>query len=319
MKTGIFIALGLVALLVGCASTPSVGHKPQPVPYWQNSQWVNALVTTIKYELVYPIEMAKAKFPSGQAIVQFTYDNGRLRDAHIIKSTGNQILDSAITEQIVNIKPPLAEGLDTNMPRRFELPVNLSADNLQFYGSIRDAIQAHVYYPRSGVLHRQQGFVKVQFEYRNGHVLNSSIVQLIGSKVFGEAALRQLSQAKMPSPPTWARDKTFAFTIPFCFSFTGYICPGTHVEIQYVSSDTQTQAVYSTCTKVGFSYKSSNIVNVHIVTSSGDANLDKAALQTISKGNFPQPSTTQKEHASSFEMPVCFNNKAPNQPAAKAP
>ncbi|MGH8415331.1 MAG: TonB family protein, partial [Gammaproteobacteria bacterium] len=126
MRTKLLPALGIAGLLAGCASSPSV-------PYWQNSRWINALATKIENQLVYPIEATKAGFPSGQAIVQFTYDNGRLTDVFIAKSTGNYILDSAITTQIAQIKPPILPGSEIAVPRQFRLPIALSIANSTFF------------------------------------------------------------------------------------------------------------------------------------------------------------------------------------------
>lgn len=317
MQTNILAALVTAGLLGGCASTPAVPSRAPSVPYWQNPQWINELATTITNGLVYPAEATKVGFPSGQAIVQFSYDNGRLRDVRIVKSTGSQILDSALAVQIANMRPPLARGLNTNTSRRFQLPVNLSVKDSGFFRSMRNAIQTHVHYPRTAVLHGEQGFIVVRFEYRNGNVLNPTVVKSIGSKVFEHAALKQLSHAKMPPPPVWARDKTFTFQVPFCFVFSEGACPGTHMEIRYMSSNTQLYPTASLCTQVVFDYKGNKISDVRVADSSGDAKLDKAALLTISQGNFPQPSATLKNQAASFKIPVCFSNKISGQPTAK--
>ncbi len=313
MRTKLLIAFGITGMLAGCATTPAV-------PYWDNPKWINELVVKINSNLAYPVAAETAGFPSGQAIVQFTYDHGELRDVHIIKSTGSNILDSAITKQITDMKPPLAVGLNTNTSRQFQLPVKLNIAHSQFYRSVRDAIVlGHTYYPRSAVLNGQQGLVDVRFEYRNGHVLNPTVVQTIGSKIFEEAAIKKLVSAKMPPPPAWALDKTFTFKFQICFTFSGYLCPGPNIEIRYLGNNTPPAATTSSCTKVGFAYKENEISDVHVVSSSGDANLDKAALATISQGNFPKPSADLKKRTSSFEIPVCFSNTAQSQPAAKMP
>ena len=178
MWTKLLAALGITCLLAGCASTPAV-------PYWQNPKWINALLVTINNNLVYPVEATTVGFPYGQATVQFAYDNGRLKDVHIVKSTGNQILDSAITTQITDMKPPVARSLDTTISRQFQVPITFSISHSQFYRAIYGAIMSgHTYYPRSAVLHGQQGLVEVRFKYRNGYVLNQTIEHTIGSTIF---------------------------------------------------------------------------------------------------------------------------------------
>lgn len=218
------------------------------------------------------------------------------------------------------MKPPLARGLDTTTSRLFQVPVNFSIAHSEFFRSIRDAIvSGHAYYPRSAVLHGQQGLVEVRFEYRNGHIFNQTVVKTIGSKIFEDAALKKVSSAKMPPSPAWARDRTFTFKIPICFTFRGNLCPGPNIEIHYASSGAQAQSVNNACAEVGFSYKAGKITNPRIVSSSGDADLDKTALQTISSGNFPQPPTSLKNHTSTFEIPVCLSNKTQSQPPTKTP
>lgn len=324
MSTKLLMALGAASLLIGCASTTS--HLPQApsIPYWQNPQWISELAAQINSNLIYPVAATTVGFPSGQAIVQFTYDDGKLENTKIIKSTGSQILDSAIIAQIADIKPPLARGLETNLPRQFQLPVSLNIGDSQFYRSLDEAVRAatrtYGYYPRSAVLNGNQGRVTVRFQYRNGTVLNPTVVNVIGSKIFERAALKALSYAKMPPAPAWARDKTLDLKVDICFIFTGtHICPGPNIEILYTGSNAPPAATTNACTEVGFDYKGRKISNVYVVNSSGNPNLDKVALLTISQGNFTQPSTALKNQTSSFEIPVCFSDKAPGRNSAKTP
>lgn len=315
MKIAVITALGLAGLLCGCASTP----------YWQNPQWINKLAATISNGLVYPSDALQAGPASAQAVVLFTYDNGRLRDVSIVKSTGNQILDAAITTEIARIKPPPAWGSDTKLPRQFQLPVNLSTGQSEFTVAIRDAIVRELigYYPRTAALSGQQARVDVQFEYRNGHVVKQTVVKIIGSKAFEKAfeaaALEAVASAKMPLPPPWAHDRTFSFTIPICFTIKAQLCPGPNTLTQYISSHAQEQTKTAGCAEVAFSYKDGAIVNAHILSSSGSAALDQTALHTISEGDFSQPTRAQQENKKNFQIPVCFRDRATNQSPAKAP
>lgn len=318
MRAQFLTALLIAAMLAGCTSHPvepvlphaSQRAEPAPsqVPYWDNPQWINDLGKTINNHLVYPVAAEEAGPPSAHAVVQFTYDNGTLDHVRIIKSTGIPIIDSAIVTQVPQIKPPLAEGPNKSMPRVFQLRVTLTIRDPQFTRAILVAISKTQFYPRSAIIDGDQGWVVVRFQYRNGSVLKSSIAKWAGVDVFRQAALETLSHAQLPSPPSWARDKTLTMSFGICYAFSpnfGSQCPSSEMGIHYESNNKSVPFPMSDCTLVGYDYKDGKIADVHLENSSGDTDRDKAALLTVTHGNFPQPAADLRSTESGFLEPVC--------------
>ncbi|MGB9428903.1 MAG: TonB family protein [Gammaproteobacteria bacterium] len=302
MKPTTVTALWLAIVLAGCASAP-------PKPYWENDQWINAMAKTIKSNVHYPKkEAAQRGDPAGQAIVRFTYAAGAITDVTIVKSTGHQILDTAIAVQMPEIKLPPAAGLDTELPHRFQIPVDMvPSDRDVFFMELSEDIRKHVHYPYTSIAHGDQGIVIAHFRYRNGNILNSRIIQSSGSPALDKTVIDALSQLKAPPPPPWARDKTLSFNVPIVFC--SWKKPCITLVSRYVPHDMTGTAATELCSEVGFDYKENKISNVHLIHSSGNADINKDALSRISKGDFLPPPENMKDKDMNFAIPVCYNGK----------
>lgn len=332
MRAQLLTALLISLMLAGCTShpvkpvLPHASHPVEPVPsqvsYWENPQWINDLGTTINDNLVYPANIKSSSHNAAHAVVQFIYDNGQLSNVRILKSTGNQILDSAIVTQLQHIKPPPAEGGNINLSKVFQLPITLEVPVPQFSQSILLAINSQKYYPMSALMNNDQGLAIVDFQYRNGEIVKSSIYKSTGSRVLDKAVLNILADAKMPMPPPWAHNKMLHFRVELCWGIyesPSNPCHYSIIEIRYVSGNISTPHPVSDCALVGYDYKDGEIADIHIVNSSGDTDQDKTALLTVTRGNFPQPPTDLRSTESGFLEPVCASHKAVPQHPAKAP
>ena len=322
MQARILTALLITGLLTACASTTMPPAKIPSAPYWENPQWINAMGQAIQDNIQYPIEAAKNGFPSGRAVVQFTYADDQFQDVSIIKSTGNKILDATIETQIPKIKPPVVAGSTASVPHRFQLTVNIAPYSYSFIREVHDDLRKYARYPRIAILSGQQGIVVAHFQYLNGTVLNPSIEKSSKWPALDKAVLDELLHIKLPLPPSWALDKKLGFRVPICFSLGRTpSCAGIVTEVRYVPSGTTTTTTTTThqpCADIGFDYQNGKISNVRLIHSSGDVDIDKDALSRISRGDFPPPPENQKDQASNFEIPVCYSNKQPPPTAASA-
>ncbi|MGH8283102.1 MAG: hypothetical protein ACRESE_04570 [Gammaproteobacteria bacterium] len=316
MKSLTITVLGLAILLAGCASTPSV-------PYWENPQWVNALSETVHKDIQYPNDAATEDFPSGTAIVTFTYDNGKLKAPRILKSTGSPILDAAIVKQISNIPPPQAQGLNIAAPHDFEMEIGMYAADTKFFKVISYAIGSHlrhVHWPVAaqwrGMKQGAVGWVIVGFQYRNGIILDTEIVQSNGNAILDKLVLNSLRTTPMPMPPDLAKNKILNIQAPFCFPSRPGECRNNGTQIQYVSASESTIPQKPPCAEIGYRNKYGITSNLHLIESSGDANFDKRALAAVSEGKFPHPSRWD-DAVSDYNIPIC-NNSGPDDTSPKA-
>lgn len=296
MKNGILIALGLATLLSGCAT---------PVPYWQNLQWVNSLATTVHKNIQYPKSAVNENFPSGTAVVTFYYDNGSLRAPHIVQSTGSRLLDTAIIEQIPEIKPPVAEGLDLTTPRGFQMNINLYPADIEMFRTIQRTLQEHIQYPFGG---GSGGTVVAEFKYRDGEILDPKIITSSGNSALDHTVMKELQTTALPKPPDWLANKTFSFELPYCFGLGTNSCGGTVTEVRYVPAGQFSNSSKAPCAEIGYRYHEGAVTNVRLIKSSGNGDLDKRALAEAAQGKLARPPMRYDRATSNYTVPICNNN-----------
>lgn len=308
MRARILAILMIAGLLASCASTS--------VSYWDNPQWVNALGKVVHSGIQYPKDAAQEDFPSGTAIIEFTYDNGKLQAPHILKSTGSKALDAAIIDQIPVITLPKAQGLNTKTPHNFEMEVSLYAANSAFSRAINRAISKnmlHFHFPAAAESRDMKlgavGWVVINFKYRNGKIFDTKIAQSNGNALLNSIILQVLQTASMPPTPDYARNLTFNLSAPFCIPSRPWQCQDRFMQIQYVPAGTSDTIPKSPCAEVAYRYKDGKISRVHLIVSSGDSNLDKQAVAAVVAGEFPHPMPLWDRAINDYSVPVCNNNR----------
>lgn len=212
--------IGFVALLMGCASAP-------PKPYWDNPEWVAALNTSIQSLITYPSIEAQKGWPVLNAVVEFTYESRQLENLRIVQTTGSDRLDYYFIIQIEKVRDlPWSYGSYASVPHTFQVKIDLKPTRRDFYTVLRRNIERQTHYPRAVLPTKEQGWVILGFSYRNGTVLNVAVVKSSGSHAFEKAAVDQLKNIKLPSPPPSMdlSGKVLHFTISFCYLLPGNAC-----------------------------------------------------------------------------------------------
>lgn len=306
MWAKVLTALSVAGFLAGCAIAPAV-------PYWQNSDWVNSLATIVKDNVEYPRSAAAQDLPSGTAIVTFIYYKGNLLEPHIVQSTGSPILDEAITEQISKIHPPQAVGSDTDTPHAFQMTIPMSPISSSLRLALSQALAGHIQYPIMAERYGSSGLLTAYFEYKDGEILNPKIQKSSGSIRLDQAVLNELRTTTLPKPPDWLKNKTFSFSVPYCFGLL--TCANTVTQVRYVPAGESSSLSKPPCAVVAYEYKNGAISNIHLIKSSGDADWDKHAVAEAAQGKLPGPPTRFDRVVSDYTVPVCNNSSS----AAAAP
>ncbi|HKV98094.1 MAG TPA: TonB C-terminal domain-containing protein [Gammaproteobacteria bacterium] len=312
MRARILTMLSIAGLLAGCAIAPAV-------PYWQNPDWVNSLAAAVKHNVKYPHSAAAQDFPSGTAIVTFIYYKGNLLEPHVVQSTGSSVLDEAITEQIPKIKPPQAAGLNADTPHAFQMTITMSPYVASLRLALRQALAAHIRYPILAERNGSGGLLIAYFEYRDGEILNPKIQKSSGNIGLDQAVLRELQTATLPKPPDWLKDKTFSFTVPYCFASGFSACAYTETRIRYVPVGESSSPSKPPCAVVGYEYKNGTISNVHLIKSSGEADFDKRTLAEAAEGKLPDPSKRFDRAVTDYTVPVCGHSSSAPAPSNSNP
>ena len=300
MRTRILAVLLIGGLLAGCASTPSV-------PYWENPQWINKLGEAVHNGMHYSPVGVASNLPSGTAVIVFTYDNGRLRSPSILRSTGSTILDSAILEQLLKIRPPMAQGLENKIPHTFQMAVEMHDANLDLFKDIAKDLQSHIYYPRRALLSGASGIVVIGFKYRNGRVSDATIKTSSGYSSLDRAALHEVQALTFPEPPPALSNQTFSLELPFCFGLN-HNSPCPRYKVSYVPKDVTAPSPAPRCAQIGYIYRDGIMSNIRIIQSSGNLQFDRQALAEVIQAKFPHPEGYWDRATSSYKFPVCSNN-----------
>lgn len=291
-----------VGLLAGCASTPAG-------PYWNNTKWVDSLGSTVQTDLKFIPHVRGAETASGTAVIKFIYDNGRLIEPGILSSTGFPLIDQAILAQVPSIRPPLAQGLDTNIPHGFALRVTVYTGHMAFADpaeeifvrAIHKSLRDQIRYPSAAVRDHTYGTVVINFKYHQNTIVDAQIASSSGSKELDDAVLNELLHAKLPPAPIQFASDTFKFSAPFVFSING-------VQLQYAPAQTISTVKQSRCADVGLRYQGGNISNVHLLKSSDDAALDQRAILEVTQQKIPLPPAPSGSSVTDYRIPVCTNN-----------
>ncbi len=221
MRCGLYMLI-VIALLCaeGCVTAP-------PKPYWDNPEWVSGLDTSIQSSIPYPVDKAQNGWPIFHATMLVTYKSGQLSVTGVSKSTGSVLVDHYIFRQIMSVHDtPMSYGSYASVPHTFKVTFVLKPTTHDFESVIRSDLEKVAHYPTAAYYKKEQGWVLVEFDYRNGVILGTHILQSQGSTDFDQAVLREFKDVKLPPAPKSLQleNKTLHFSVTFCFVNPGYDC-----------------------------------------------------------------------------------------------
>ena len=126
---------------------------------------------------------------------------------------------------VMQATPPVAEVL-SDIPTAFAdpapavapppppAPVHGKVDpNAEYAGKVHAAVQAAYFYPPAAAAMRFSGRVRVEFHLRDGHVVESHVLQTCGIGLFDKAALQAVQSAQYPEPPAALRAQELQYQI----------------------------------------------------------------------------------------------------------
>lgn len=203
----LLFAAGLIACLTACAGS---------LHYWDDRKWVAQLYQAVQLGIYLPADI-DPKIQYHDATVQFTYADGTLQDAEVVKSSGSEEVDAAIESGIAAIHVPAPPGPQNPEPHRFQMDVLIPMALEAYTAALHRAIQAAVHYP-SGALY---GRVSLGFDYADGKTSNITVIHPSGTREIDEAAVDAVAHANMPPTPA-AFSKIKHFVVAICFGYSGY-------------------------------------------------------------------------------------------------
>lgn len=220
---------GVLASLVAVLSTALLLFSAcASQPYWENDRWAASMFQSVEAALNYPADAD----PQAQAVgatVQFTYADGKLQDAEIMKSSGSQVVDAAILQQIVDARVPAPSGPQSDIPHRFQMDVHMTTPLDTYLAAMQRAISVVARYP----LGDGPGKAMVGYDYFGGKLNNVKVTQSSHSKRLDEAALDAIRRADLPQTPEALKAITH-FEVGMCFGDSRF-CGKTQTVIRVVN------------------------------------------------------------------------------------
>ncbi|HEV2111590.1 MAG TPA: TonB family protein [Gammaproteobacteria bacterium] len=223
------LLMGFIILLPACAGAPSA-------PYWEDQKWNESLFNAVQQSVHYPGALTEEPSESVEGEVGFTYTNGRIEDATLVKSTGSQALDAVLLQQVRSAKVPPAIGSHAGESRHFELSLKMLTPMQDFYDRFQITAQKSALYPKEAILSGDTGAVVIGLDYQDGIISNAQVMQSSGHVSLDRAALRDIKNLDIPPPVNHIHDHLH-FSLQLCYSLKNKGgCPTYRSVIQVVNT-----------------------------------------------------------------------------------
>jgi hypothetical protein len=155
--------------------------------------------------------------PTGEGVAGFDYQNNKLINVIIVRSTGYKKLDDAMVQGIQKVTPPSVGRDYSSTVHHFEVPILMQPDLDQFRMTLYDAIIANLklskeQFPDSPVV------LAIKTDYLNGSLTNINMQKTSLLEELNNAVLDKLRNAHLPPPPSNFKDKSIEIDMHLCVS-----------------------------------------------------------------------------------------------------
>ncbi|HEV7163972.1 MAG TPA: TonB C-terminal domain-containing protein [Gammaproteobacteria bacterium] len=210
------LSLSLLLMFAGCATAPTG-------PYWEDAKWTQALADAIHVKVTYPNNFSAEVLPTGEATVGFDYQENRLTNVVITRSTGHKVLDDAVVLGIQKVTPPSVGRDYSSTAHHFELSILMQPDIDQFRMTLYDAITSNLKFPK-GLYPSTAVLVDIKANYLNGSLTNISMQRSSNFEDVDNAIIAKLGSASLPAPPSNFKDKPIEIDMSFCMALEYRFC-----------------------------------------------------------------------------------------------
>lgn len=217
-RYGYLAIIIVTSVLSGCSSMPHHA-KPDMQPYWNDPKWQSSLLKAVQSAVHAPAGVPPASTPGIHGTVEFLLANGTIQNPKIVNSTGNPNYDKLMLQQVAKANAPAPIGPRAKEPHAFELPLDMPTAFESFQSSIYAAIDYRKLYPREGLLGGSTGTTTVDFDYLDTKVKNIKVMKSSGDSPLDNASVTAISNASMPTPPSFDVGKTLHMQVLLCYSF----------------------------------------------------------------------------------------------------
>lgn len=219
-RYGYLIAIILTSILSGCGSVP---HHAKPgkhatQAYWNDPRWQASLLKAVQSAVHAPATVPSASTPGIHGTVEFLVVNGTIQNPVIVTSTGNPDYDKLMLRQVAAAKVPAPIGPHAMESHEFELPLDMPTPYESFQAVVYAAIDFRKRYPREGLMRGHTGTTTIDFDYTDAKASNITITKSSGSKPLDMASVTSISNALLPTPPSFDAGKTLHMEVMLCYS-----------------------------------------------------------------------------------------------------
>jgi outer membrane biosynthesis protein TonB len=219
-KYGYSMVITLTSALSGCGSMPHQTKldKPDQHAYWNDPKWQASLLNAVQSAVHAPASVPSASTPGIHGTVEFLFANGTVQNPVIVTSTGNPDYDKLMLQQVATANVPAPIGPHANESHEFELPLDMPTPFEAFQSEVYAAIDYRKLYPREGLLGGSTGTTTVDFDYLDAKVSNIKITKSSGDRPLDNASVTAISNALLPTPPSFDVGKTLHIQVLLCYS-----------------------------------------------------------------------------------------------------
>lgn len=262
--------------------------------------------------IIYPEDVLKGKV-SGTVIVRVPYNSERTVRPVLVDSSHHAELDNAVIAAVSELRVPTWTSVP-NGARYFDLAVDYNryfADPTwdsaweKFEFEIRDAV-----YQKSNLLWaahpyrtKVQGFVDTRFTYQDGKASSIAVTKSSGDPVLDSYGIKAIREATLPPEPVNLSGQAvhLNFMLSDPWDYPGFQSPEDQPQSAF-SAEVRT-AIYHAevaprhalvfgspgngITELAFDIRGGKVRNIRVLQSSGDKEVDKAAVNAVEHAHLP--------------------------------
>lgn len=203
------IGLGIFCLVTGRASADTQA-------YWQNPDWQQKLGAAIgdgvqAAESTGPVQ----GFAPATAVVEFDYQDGKLLNAKIVKSTGFDFVDKIAIDGLTGTVAPKPAVSGTVPPHHFQTELEIDPDEDHFRAYLNGQIGDLLHLP-AGKYPSKRYMVYADADYLNGKFVDIKVSGAPGSDELQALISDALTAMTLPPPAPGLQDQKLAFQLNLC-------------------------------------------------------------------------------------------------------
>jgi hypothetical protein len=187
-------------------------------PYWEDAVWQKTLMESIGNSVTYPDGMTTVDgLAEGTVEVEFDYQNRKLLNAKVIKTSGSNLIDQHVIKDLADITAPSVAPEYASISHHFSLTLTVQPDINQFR-LILDDVFANKLHLAPNQFPDRFTFIFIDENYLNGKLTDVKMDSDNASDGLKSALVGLMDDVPLPPPPSNLKDIKLRLKIRLCVS-----------------------------------------------------------------------------------------------------